>query len=115
MTLGTKLFMLRQKKSISLEKLAIELDISKTTIGKWEADKCKPSIDNLSKLCNYYEVDVYKLLEDVSNVNFSNAKFKGSSYVINPLHSTINYSNSPELLDNQKEITALIQKQNELI
>ena len=26
MTLGTKLFMLRQKKSISLEKLAIELD-----------------------------------------------------------------------------------------
>ncbi len=115
MTLGTKLHNLRTKKEISLERMAIELGITKAAIGKWEADKSKPSIDNLSKLCDYYEVDVYKLLDEVSNVNFANAKFKGSSYVINPTNSTINYSNTPEILDNQKQITAMIEKQNELI
>ena len=115
MTLGTKLQQLRQSKDISLEKLAFELDLSKTAIGKWDADKSKPCIDNLAKLCEYYEVDVYGLLEDVSNVNFSNAKFKGNSYVINPNNSTINYSNSPELVENQKQITTLLEKQNDLI
>jgi transcriptional regulator with XRE-family HTH domain len=115
MTLGTKLNNLRQLRGISLEKLAFELDLSKTAIGKWEADKSKPSIDNLSKLCDYYEVDVYELLDDVSNINFSNAKFKGSSYAAFAQNFTVNYANSPELLDNQKQITALIEKQNELI
>jgi transcriptional regulator with XRE-family HTH domain len=115
MTLGTKLHNLRREREISLDKMAFELDITKAAIGKWEADKSKPSIDNLSKLCDYYEVDVYKLLEDVSNVNFANAKFKGSSYAAYAQNFTVNYSNSPELLDNQKQITALIQKQNELM
>ncbi len=115
MTLGTKLHNLRQSKNISLEKLAFELDLSKTAIGKWEADKSKPSIDNLSKLCDYYDVDVYELLDEVSNVNFSNAKFKGSSYAAFAQNFTVNYTNSPELLENQKQITLLIEKQNELI
>ena len=115
MTLGPKLQRLRQSKDISLEKLAFELDLSKTAIGKWEADKSKPCIDNLAILCEYYDVDVYGLLEDVSNVNFSYTKFKGNSYVINPNNSKINYSNSPELFENQKQITALLEKQNDLI
>lgn len=118
MTLGDKLYQLRTKKEISHEKMGFELDISKTAIIKWEQGKSKPSIDNLLKICNYFETDVYSLLEDVSNVNFSNAKFKGSSYVINPNNSTINYSNSPELIkcfiDTQKQITNLLDKQNEL-
>jgi transcriptional regulator with XRE-family HTH domain len=115
MTLGTKLQRLRQSKSISLEKLAFELDLSKTAIGKWEADKSKPCIDNLSKLCDFYDVDVYDLLQDVSNVNFSNAKFKGSSYAAFAQNFTVNYANSPELVENQKQITALLEKQNDLI
>lgn len=118
MTLGTKLRNLRIDKNLSLEKLAFELEISKVAIGKWEADKAKPSFENLLHLCNYYETDVYNLLEDVSNVNFANAKFKGSSYVVNPNNSTINYSTPPELienfLDNQNKITILLQQQNEL-
>ena len=70
MTLGTKLFNLRKQEDISLDKLAFELEISKTAIGKWESDKAKPSIENLLRLCDYYQTDIYKLLEDVSNVNF---------------------------------------------
>jgi transcriptional regulator with XRE-family HTH domain len=119
MTLGTKLYNLRSSKKITLDTLAIKLELSKTAIGKWEADKAKPSVENLLKICDYYETDVYKLLEEVSNINFSGAKFKGNQYVIYPSNSTINYSTSPEIIDsiveNQKNITHLIQQQNELI
>jgi transcriptional regulator with XRE-family HTH domain len=119
MTLGTKLRNLRAAKNESLEILAIKLEISKTAIGKWEADKTKPSIDNLMKICDYYETDVYKLLENVDNVNFGNAKFKGNQCVIYPNNPTINYSTSPELTEsivaNQKIIATLIQSQNDLI
>lgn len=119
MTLGAKLSNLRRRKDISYDKLAFELDISKTAIIKWETNKAKPSIDNLQKLCNYYDTDIYAILDDVSNVNFSGAKFKGNSYVVNPNNSTINFSNSPELIgsiqENQQKITALIVQQNELI
>jgi transcriptional regulator with XRE-family HTH domain len=119
MTLGTKLRHLRAAKNESLEIVAIKLEISKTAIGKWESDKTKPSIDNLMKICDYYETDVYQLLESVDNVNFGNAKFKGNQCVIYPNNSTINYSTSPELTEsivaNQKTIANLIQSQNELI
>ncbi len=70
------------------------------------------------KICNYFATDVYCLLKDVNNVNFSNAKFKGNSYVINPNNSAINHSNSPDLvqcfIETQKQIARLLDKQNEL-
>jgi transcriptional regulator with XRE-family HTH domain len=119
MTLGTKLRHLRATKNESLEIVALKLEISKTAIGKWEADKAKPSIDNLMKICDYYETNVYQLLESVDNVNFGNAKFKGSSYAAYAQNFTINNTTPPEFIDtivaNQKTITDLIQSQNELI
>lgn len=119
MTLGTKLRNLRTVKNESLEILALKLDISKTAIGKWESDKSKPSFENLLKICDYYETDVYKLLENVENVNFSNAKFKGHSYAAYAQNLTINNSNSPEIIElfitNNNTITELIKKQNDLI
>lgn len=118
MTLGDKLYQLRTKKEISHEKMGFELDISKTAIIKWEQGKSKPSIDNLLKICNYFETDVYSLLEDVSNVNVYNTKFKGHSYVGYAQNFTVNNSTSPELvqcfIDTQKQIASLIDKQNEL-
>jgi transcriptional regulator with XRE-family HTH domain len=119
MTLGTKLYNLRNKKGISLEKLALELNISKSAIGKWEADKSKPSVENLLKLCDNYETDFYELLEDVSNVNFSNAKFKGHSYAGYAENFTVNNTTPPELIEsiveNQNKITVLVALQNELL
>ena len=120
-TLGAKLIKLRDKKNISLQKLADDLQLSKTAISKWEADKAKPKMDNLNKLCNYYEIDVNELLKenDKENISFKNAKFKGSSYVFNPNNSTINYNLPPEiltlLLENQKNITQSDAQQNELL
>ena len=61
---------------------------------------------------------VNAILEVVSNVNFSNAQFKGTNYVINPNNSTINFNSSPELmkeiLDNQNKINYLFEQQTKL-
>ena len=118
MTLGTKLYNLRNKKGVSLEKMALELHISKAAIGKWEADKSKPSVENLLKLCDTYETDLYELLEDVSNINFSKAKFRGHSYAGYAENFTVNNSTPPELIEsilvNQNKISILVELQNEL-
>lgn len=119
MTLGTKLYNLRKKKEVTLDKIAFELEISKTAIGKWEADKAKPSIDNLLKICDYFETDIYSLLEDVSNITVHNTKFKGHSYVGYAQSFVVNNTTSPELInsviENQKKITDLVMQQNELL
>lgn len=118
MKLGEKLYMLRKSKNLSQEQLALYLEVSKTALINWESSKVKPSTENIMKICDFYETDVYTLFEEVSDVNFSHAKFKGSNYVVNPNNSTINFSNSPEivqlLLDNQKQIASLFTHQNEL-
>lgn len=116
MILGDKLYRMRKAKNLSHEQLALELEISKTALINWENNKSKPNTKNLLKICDFYETDVYSLLEGVSNVNFSNTHFKGSNYVVNPNNSTINYNNSPELikelLDNQAKINTLFDQQN---
>lgn len=118
MILGDKLYRLRKSKNLSQEQLALELELSKTALINWEQNKAKPSIDNLMKICDFYETDIYSLLEDVSNVNFSNAQFKGSNYVVSPNNSTINFNNSPELIaqltDNQAKINVLFEQQSKL-
>lgn len=115
MILGDKLYKLRKAKKLSQEQLALELTVSKTALIKWEQNESKPSLDNLMKICDFYEIDVYSLLEDVSNVNFSNAHFKGTNYVVNPNNSTINFNNSEKLLrlfvENQSKISNLLEQQ----
>ena len=119
MTLGNKLSTLRKAKNISHEQLAYEMEISKTSIIKWEQDKAKPTIENLLKLCNYFETDVYSLLQDVSNVNLSGAKFKGNSYAGYAENFTVNNTIDSEILktilENQTQINQLFAQQNILI
>lgn len=118
MTLGTKLRNLRTAKKESLDIIAMKLNVSKTAIGKWEADKSKPSIDNLMKICDCYKTDIYVLLENVDNVNFGNTKLNSISSSDYTQNITVNHT-SPEIINNviinQKKITALIQSQNDLI
>lgn len=115
MVLGDKLYKLRKDKKLSQEELALELEVSKTALINWENNKSKPSIDNLMKICDFYETDIYTLLEEVSNVNFSHAKFKGSNYVVHPNNSTINSKSSPELIaqitDNHDKINVLFEQE----
>lgn len=119
MELGNKLIQLRTARGLSQELLSRELEISKTALRKWEMNESKPSIDNLMRICDYFETDVYTLLEDVSNVDFSHAKFEGTNYVVNPNNTTINFNDNKELtklfLENQEKMSVLVVQQQELL
>jgi transcriptional regulator with XRE-family HTH domain len=115
MVLADKLYKLRKDQKLAQEELALELEVSKTALINWENNKSKPSIDNLMKICDFYETDIYTLLEEVSNVNFSHATFNGSNYVVHPNNSTINFNSSPELIaqitDNHGKINVLFKQE----
>lgn len=118
MTLGKKLYELRKKSKISHEQFAFALDISKTAIIKWENDKSKPGIENLLKICDYYELNIYNLLEDVSNIKFQEPTIKGSSYEVFASNSNENTPNSKiynAIIQNQKSIELILRQQSLLI
>lgn len=97
MSLGTKLRKLRQEKKLSQMQVAVELDVSQTAYGKWESDQTKPGIDNLLRISNFYETDIYDLLDDKEgNHNFINSY--DNSNVNNEI-STINYYISDKLME----------------
>ena len=47
---------LREKKGLSQVKLAKQLKLDPTTIGKWESKKRVPNIESIIILCNYFKV-----------------------------------------------------------
>jgi transcriptional regulator with XRE-family HTH domain len=96
MTLGTKLLELRTKNQLTQIQVAEKLEISQTAYNKWESDLAKPTTDNLFKICELYQIDVYKLLENVSNINFSKAKFTNSSNIVSSNNFTVNHT-QPEV------------------
>ena len=106
MTLGTKLGKLRRAKQLSQLELAQRLDISQNAYNKWESDKTKPNIENLLKISVFYDIDIYNLLNDVSNMNISGLKN----------NNTISNSGLiEEFKQNQEQINKLIESQNKLI
>ena len=72
--------------------VAQELDVSQTAYNKWESDQSKPGIDNLLKISQFYETDLYELLEDQVGDNiFHNNSFENASICgIGGKHSSLN-------------------------
>ena len=120
MSLETKLRKLREQKGWSQMDVAHQLDISQSAYNKWEAGQAKPTLPNLQKLAEIFEVDFLDLIHvQVPNIDMSNAKFENSqSLIFESTINTINYS-SPELinkiLDNQKDMAKLMENQSKLI
>ncbi|CAD7810447.1 hypothetical protein CHRY9390_02180 [Chryseobacterium aquaeductus] len=120
MSLDTKLRKLREQKGWSQMDVAHQLDISQSAYNKWEAEQAKPTLPNLQKLAEIFEVDFLDLIHaQVPNIDMSNAKFENSqSLIFESTINTINYS-SPELitkiLDNQEQMTKLMENQSKLI
>jgi transcriptional regulator with XRE-family HTH domain len=50
------------QKGLTLEKLAIETDLSKSFISEFLAGKSSPSLETLKKIANALDVDVVDLL-----------------------------------------------------
>ena len=115
MTLGTKLNKLRTARNLTQVQIAEKLHISQNAYNKWESDKAKPAMENLMKIADFYETDVYDLLDEKSIVQTNNDKSIG--YIEGAV--TINNTFSEELIEsiikNQQDITNLVEAQNKLI
>jgi transcriptional regulator with XRE-family HTH domain len=72
---------MRTQKNLSQTQVAQELDVSQTAYNKWESDQTRPGIDNLMKISQFYETDIYDLLNDNAGDNiFQNNSFENSSF-----------------------------------
>ncbi|PRB02870.1 hypothetical protein CQ046_11750 [Chryseobacterium sp. MYb7] len=111
MSLGTKLRELRTNRNLSQMQVAVELDVSQTAYGKWESDQTKPGIDNLLKISEFYETDIYNLLNDKeSNHNFNNT-YDNSN--VNNAVETVNYYVSEKLVEQYEARIKDLQDRNQ--
>ncbi|MDR0294953.1 MAG: helix-turn-helix transcriptional regulator [Prevotellaceae bacterium] len=88
-------------------------------ITKWEADKCKPSADNLLKISQYYKIDIVELIDDKEKITLSNNEIKGENNIIANTIPTINIQPSAALMERvfqiQEQIANLLGAQFRLI
>lgn len=63
-TFGQKLLVLRRNKKVSQKDLATKLDISYSSIARYETDQVLPSADILVKLSDFFGVSIDYLLKD---------------------------------------------------
>ena len=117
-SLGTKLIHLRQQYRYSQTAIAEIFDVSQNAYNKWEADKCKPSADNMVKLSKYYKIDIFELLDDNKEISFTNNEIRGAnSKVFNNVFATSkSYSSFIEQMHQmQEQISNLLGLQNHLM
>ena len=77
---GNYLTELRKNNDLTQRYVAYELDVSDKAVSKWENGKSKPSIDELKKLANLYDVSINDLIdniEDEKNVKISKIVLTG--------------------------------------
>lgn len=126
MSLGVKLRNLRHGKNLSQAEIAERLKVSQPAYHLWETDQAKPTTENLLRISEIYNVDLYNLLDTKEqNIVNHNPVFSDNS-VQQQYYPTINNMAPPELLESlvknqeqitlqQQQITQLIETQNRLI
>lgn len=116
-TLGTKLRKLRDDKKMSQSEIANLLGVSQSAYNKWEADHAKPNSDNLVKIADLHETDIYDLIGEKPIVQNNTDRAIGTIHHNNTV--TINNNLSEELINNilknQEDISKLIELQNKLV
>jgi transcriptional regulator with XRE-family HTH domain len=115
MTLGTKLNKLRTARNLTQVQIAEKLHISQNAYNKWESDKAKPAMENLMKIADFYETDVYDLLDEKSIVQNNADKAIGNIQGTVTINHTISEEIINSILKNQQDITQLVESQNKLI
>jgi len=63
---GERIKQFRLKGGFSQEELANQLNVSRTTISKWECSKQTPSIFDFLSLCNCFQITLDQLIEPSS-------------------------------------------------
>ena len=79
--LGNKIYELRKKKNLTQEDLALLLDISDKSVSKWENGSSKPTIENLKKLSNIFEITLDELIEIEEKADNQKKSSKGNHTV----------------------------------
>ncbi len=126
MSLGVKLRNLRHSKNFSQAEIAERLKVSQPAYHLWETDQAKPTTDNLLKISEIYNLDLYNLLDTQDQNIINNSTFQDNSSVQQQYYPTINNMAPPELMESvlknqeqitlqQQQITLLIESQNKLI
>ena len=121
-TLGTKLLKLRHEHKLSQTEFAEIIGVSQNAYSRWEADKCKPLVENLFKISQYYQIDMKELLDDNGTIIFSSNEITGGNNIFAnniPSINTVNIQPSTELMENimktQERISTLLDSQIKLI
>lgn len=111
MSLGTKLRALRTERNLSQTQVAMELDISQTAYCKWESDQTKPGIDNLLKISEFYEKDIYDLVREENGDSIYNNTL-GDASAISKV-TTINNYISDKLVEQYEARIKELQERNQ--
>jgi|GEM_PF-1380921 len=124
MSLGVKLRNLRYEKDWSQTEIADWLRVSQPAYHLWETDQAKPTTENLLRISEVYNLDLYSLLDSKDQTIINNPIFNDQS-ISQQYYPTINMIN-PELLESliknqnqiskqQDQIAKLIENQNKMI
>ena len=69
MRFGKRLEMLRTERGLSQEQFAKAVGVSRQTVYRWETDYSRPSLDNISAICEVLGVNRESLLDYLSDDN----------------------------------------------
>lgn len=64
MTIGEKIYEMRKKLGMSQEELALQLNVSRQSISKWERDEAIPDTDKIIALSSVFSISTDYLLLD---------------------------------------------------
>ena len=108
MFIGKRLKFLRNENHITQEQLAVLLNLERSSIASFEANRTPPTLKHIEKLCDIFNVSLYYFLsEDVSNnklqFNVIRKVFYDRDDCIQYLskHEAINNLNLDKLNDNE--------------
>lgn len=65
MTIGEKIYKLRSNKGISQERMALDLNVSRQAVSKWETDQSLPDLDKIKTISEYFNVSIDSLVRDI--------------------------------------------------
>ena len=89
--LGNKLYELRKKKNLTQEDLALLLDVSDKAVSKWENGTAHPTIMNLKKLSEIFDVSLDELItlekkeekQKITKIVLTGGPFAGKTTAMN--------------------------------
>lgn len=112
MKIGSQLKRAREDKRFSQQEIATLLEISQKTLSNIESDKSNPTIEQLSKLSEVYDLNMLELLSN-QGIVFKQSSQNEEKSLKNPIHS---YSEKliqqfEERLKEKNEIISLLKKE----